>query len=63
MRPSGNVYSWDAVEELNVKRKNWTDLMTGEAFTRKDVSEHGHTQTCTHTEREKETDRHRQTDG
>lgn len=37
VKPSGNVYAWDAVEELNVKRKNWTDLMTGEAFTRKDV--------------------------
>ena len=38
VKPSGNVYAWDAVEELNIKRKNWTDLMTGEPFTRKDVS-------------------------
>jgi hypothetical protein len=37
VKPSGNVYSWDAVEELNIKRKNWTDLLTGENFTRKDV--------------------------
>ena len=26
-----------AVKELNVKKKNWTDLMTGEAFTKKDI--------------------------
>jgi len=41
VKPSGNVYAWDAVQELNVKRKNWTDLMTGEPFTRKDVSRGG----------------------
>jgi hypothetical protein len=28
----------DAINELNIKHKNWTDLMTGEPFTRKDVS-------------------------
>lgn len=37
VKSSGNVYSWDAVEELNIKRKNWTDLLTGENFTRKDI--------------------------
>ena len=37
VKPSGNVYAYEAVEELNIKRKNWTDLMTGEPFTRKDV--------------------------
>jgi peptidyl-prolyl cis-trans isomerase-like protein 2 len=38
IRPSGNVYAMDAINELNIKHKNWTDLMTGEPFTRKDVS-------------------------
>lgn len=38
VKPSGNVYAYEAVEELNIRRKNWTDLMTGESFTRKDVS-------------------------
>lgn len=33
IRTSGHVYSYDAVHELNVKAKNWTDLMTGEPFT------------------------------
>ncbi|GAB5034831.1 peptidyl-prolyl cis-trans isomerase-like 2 [Nannochloropsis oceanica] len=37
VKPSGNVYAYEAVEELNIKRKNWTDLMTGEPFTRKDI--------------------------
>jgi len=31
------VYSWDAVEQLNIKGKNWTDLVTGEKFTREDI--------------------------
>ena len=38
VKTSGNVYAYDAIDELNIKQKNWTDLMTGEAFTRKDVS-------------------------
>lgn len=25
----GNVYCWEAVEELNIKPKNWKDLITG----------------------------------
>lgn len=37
VRQSGNVYAYDAVEELNIKAKNWTDLITGESFTRKDI--------------------------
>jgi peptidyl-prolyl cis-trans isomerase-like protein 2 len=37
IKNSGNVYAMDAVNELNIKPKNWTDLMTGEPFTRKDV--------------------------
>ncbi|CAK4659085.1 hypothetical protein LEN26_005537 [Aphanomyces euteiches] len=34
---SGNVYAYDALEELNIKAKNWTDLVTGEEFKRKDI--------------------------
>nr|CCA16856.1 peptidylprolyl isomerase putative [Albugo laibachii Nc14] len=34
---SGNVYSQDAIHELNLKPKNWTDLLTGEPFKRKDI--------------------------
>jgi len=39
IRASGNVYSSEAVEELNAKARNWTDLLTGEPFTRKDIIE------------------------
>ncbi|OQR88285.1 peptidylprolyl isomerase [Achlya hypogyna] len=34
---SGNVYAYEALEELNIKPKNWTDLVSGEAFKRKDI--------------------------
>lgn len=37
IRVSGNVYSWDTVQRLNIKAKNWCDLMSGEEFTRKDI--------------------------
>ncbi|KAF1927798.1 uncharacterized protein M421DRAFT_421635 [Didymella exigua CBS 183.55] len=37
LRPSGNVFAWDTVERLNVKAKNWRDLVSDDAFTRKDV--------------------------
>mmetsp|Transcript_5593 Transcript_5593/g.12389 ORF Transcript_5593/g.12389 Transcript_5593/m.12389 type:complete len:652 (+) Transcript_5593:259-2214(+) len=37
VKPTGNVYCWEAVEELNVKAKNWKDLLTDEPFTRKDI--------------------------
>ncbi|CAM9697130.1 unnamed protein product, partial [Chrysoparadoxa australica] len=37
IKTTGNVYAAEVVEELNVKAKNWTDLLTGEAFTRKDI--------------------------
>jgi len=35
--PSGNVYSWEAVDELNIKRRNWKDLLSDEPFKRKDL--------------------------
>ncbi|KAF8425146.1 cyclophilin-like domain-containing protein [Tirmania nivea] len=37
IRTSGNVYAWDTVEKLNIKAKNWKDLMTDDEFTRKDI--------------------------
>ncbi len=30
-------YSWDAVEELNIKARNFTDLLTAQPFTRADI--------------------------
>jgi hypothetical protein len=32
---SGNVFSYEAVKELNEKTKNFTDLLTGEKFVKK----------------------------
>ena len=37
IRTSGNVYSFEAVDELNIKPKNFTDLITSESFTKKDI--------------------------
>ncbi|CAN0221732.1 unnamed protein product [Scytosiphon promiscuus] len=37
IKPSGNVFSAEAVEELNYKAKSWNDLLTGEEFTKRDV--------------------------
>ncbi len=37
IRSTGNVYSYEAVEELNIKPKNWKDLLTDEPFQRKDI--------------------------
>ena len=37
IRTSGNVYSYDAVERLNIKTNTFTDLMTNEPFTRSDI--------------------------
>jgi peptidyl-prolyl cis-trans isomerase-like protein 2 len=37
LRKSGNVFAWDTVERLNIKAKNWQDLVSDEAFTRKDI--------------------------
>jgi peptidyl-prolyl cis-trans isomerase-like protein 2 len=35
IRTSGNVYAYDAVNELNIKARNWTDLLTSQPFDRK----------------------------
>ncbi|XP_038059065.1 RING-type E3 ubiquitin-protein ligase PPIL2-like isoform X1 [Patiria miniata] len=37
VKPTGNVFSYEAVDQLNIKAKNWKDLLTDEPFTRKDL--------------------------
>lgn len=37
IRPSGNVYSYDAIDRLNIKTNTFNDLMTNEPFTRDDI--------------------------
>lgn len=34
---TGNVYSMEAIEQLNIKTKNWKDLITDEPIERKDI--------------------------
>ncbi|CAH0394272.1 unnamed protein product [Bemisia tabaci] len=34
---TGNVFSHEAIEQLNIKTKNWKDLLTDEPFQRKDI--------------------------
>lgn len=34
---TGNVFSYEAVEQLNIKTKNWKDLVNDKPFTRKDI--------------------------
>lgn len=37
IRTSGNVYAYEAVQELNIKPKFMKDLLTDQPFTRKDI--------------------------
>jgi peptidyl-prolyl cis-trans isomerase-like protein 2 len=37
IRNTGNVFSWDTIERLNIKAKNWKDLVNDETFTRSDI--------------------------
>ncbi|KAJ5653835.1 hypothetical protein N7490_000838 [Penicillium lividum] len=37
LRNTGNVFSWDTVERLNIKGKLWRDLVTDDEFSRKDI--------------------------
>ena len=37
VKTTGNVFSFEAIEELNIKTKNWKDLLTDEPFSRKDI--------------------------
>lgn len=34
---TGNVFSYEAVEQLNIKAKNWKDLVNDKPFARKDI--------------------------
>ncbi|KAI9329684.1 hypothetical protein DFJ73DRAFT_648635 [Zopfochytrium polystomum] len=34
---TGHVYAYESIDELNIKPKNWNDLMTDEPFKRKDL--------------------------
>lgn len=37
IKTSGHVYSYEAIQELNIKAGNWTCLMTGVPFTKSDI--------------------------
>jgi peptidyl-prolyl cis-trans isomerase-like 2 len=37
IRTTGNVYSYEAVQELNIKPNHYADLLTGEPFHRSDI--------------------------
>ncbi|KAL8923905.1 MAG: hypothetical protein Q9208_004342 [Pyrenodesmia sp. 3 TL-2023] len=37
LRNTGNVFAYDTVERLNIKAKNWRDLVSEEEFSRKDI--------------------------
>lgn len=37
LKNTGNVFSWDTVERLNIKAKNWKDLVSDESFSRKEI--------------------------
>ncbi|CRL08615.1 CLUMA_CG021222, isoform A [Clunio marinus] len=34
---TGNVFCYEAIEQLNIKTKNWKDLVNDQPFTRKDI--------------------------
>ena len=37
IKTTGNVFSYQAVQELNIRTKNYTDLLTGEKFSKADI--------------------------
>ena len=37
IRTSGNVFTYEAVQELNIKTKNYFDLLSGEPFKKSDI--------------------------
>ena len=37
LKNSGNVFSYDTVQRLNISAKNWKDLVSDQEFTRKDI--------------------------
>lgn len=38
LKNTGNVFAYDTIERLNIKAKNWKDLVTDEDFSRKDIA-------------------------
>ncbi|KAL7231662.1 hypothetical protein ACSBR2_009821 [Camellia fascicularis] len=37
VKTTGNVFCYEAIKELNIKTKNWKELLTDETFTREDL--------------------------
>lgn len=37
IKTTGNVFTWDTVNEFNIKAKNWKDLVSEEPFVRQDL--------------------------
>lgn len=37
VKTTGNVFSYEAIKELNIKTKNWKELLTDEPFKREDI--------------------------
>ncbi|KAL8472912.1 hypothetical protein ACS0TY_029945 [Phlomoides rotata] len=37
VKTTGNVFCYEAIKELNIKTKNWKELLTDEPFTRADI--------------------------
>jgi peptidyl-prolyl cis-trans isomerase-like protein 2 len=37
VKKTGNVFSYEAIRELNIKPKNWKELLTDEPFTKDDI--------------------------
>ncbi|WPH02158.1 Hypothetical protein R9X50_00501300 [Acrodontium crateriforme] len=37
LKNTGNAFSWDTVQRLNIKPKNWKDLVSDETFARSDI--------------------------
>lgn len=37
LRNTGNVFAWETIERLNIKAKNWKDLVSDADFLRKDI--------------------------
>lgn len=37
VKTTGNVFCYEAIKELNIKTKNWKELLTDEPFTREDL--------------------------
>ncbi|KAG0455206.1 hypothetical protein HPP92_024165 [Vanilla planifolia] len=37
VKTTGNVFSYEAIKELNIKNKNWKELLTDEPFTKDDL--------------------------